>query len=361
MARFDELWRRFDATYPYFEHKGIDWAALRSEFFPRAQSARTQSELVPLLVEMLSRLHDVHVGLVRPDGTNVPTFTPTRPRNWDRETWVEYIARMSWRQHPGASWGWGRSGAVGYLAIGDWNPARVGVSVLDEALDSLRGVPALVVDVRMNAGGDDAIALAFAGRFATSTVVTELFRFRNGPGHGNFTDPVVRTLNPRGPWTYTAPVFVLIGRGALSSNESFVAAMRELPNVTLVGDTTGGATGNPSLHPLGEGWQYSLSRWIATTPDGIVIEDNGIPPHVAIPYDRSQFERRVDVVLDSALALARSTAATTFRVRRQSRVTPFGAHTSASAAAAMVGQQSEDCARRIANDDVARIASRADG
>jgi C-terminal processing protease CtpA/Prc len=82
--------------------------------------------------------------------------------------------------------------------------------------------------------------------------------------------------------------------------------MRELPNVRIVGDTTGGGTGNPSQHPLGEGWQYTVPRWIATTPDGIVIEDNGIPPDVPIRFDPADFSRRLDVTLDSALVLARA-------------------------------------------------------
>jgi C-terminal processing protease CtpA/Prc len=100
-------------------------------------------------------------------------------------------------------------------------------------------------------------------------------------------------------------VFVLSGRGVYSSNESFIAAMRELPNVTIVGDTTGGGSGNPALHPLGDGWQYTVSRWIATTVDGVVIEDNGIPPDVDIPFSIADFGRRLDVTLDSALVMAR--------------------------------------------------------
>ena len=41
--------------------------------------------------------------------------------------------------------------------------------------------------------------------------------------------------------------------------------MREFPNVTLAGDTTVGASGNPAFYDLGGGWQYSVSRWIETT------------------------------------------------------------------------------------------------
>ena len=305
-GRFAELWSRYDATYPYFLHKGIDWNAARAAFLPRAQAAQTQQELVDVLVEMLAALHDVHVWFTRPDGSQLNTYTPARPRNWERNTWLDYTAQMGWRQQSGTSWGWGRSGSVGYLTIGDWNPARVSATALDAALDSLRPTTALVIDVRMNGGGNDAIAMEFAARFTTRSVVTEHFRFRGGPGHGDFTAPTTRTLVPRGPWSYMAPVLVLTGRGVFSSNESFVSAMRELPNVRIVGDTTGGATGNPSLHPIGDGWQYTVPRWIATTPDGIVIEDNGIPPDIPIRFDPAEFARRVDVTLDSALVLARA-------------------------------------------------------
>jgi C-terminal processing protease CtpA/Prc len=307
-GRFQELWDRYDSTYPYFVHKAIDWNAVHHIHLPRAQAAGSQDELVSALVDMLSALHDVHIWLVRPDGSTVSTYTSPRARNWERTTWLEYTARAGWNQQSGTSFGWGRFGEVGYLTIGDWNPARVSAAGLDMALESLRNAPALVIDVRMNGGGNDAIAMEFAGRFATSALTTEFFRFRGGPRHDDFTAPTARRLSPRGPWTFTAPVFLLIGRGVYSSNESFVAAMRELPQVTLVGDTTGGGTGNPALHPLGDGWQYTVPRWIATTVDGIVIEDNGIPPDLVLPVDRAAFERRVDVVLDSALVLARIAA-----------------------------------------------------
>jgi C-terminal processing protease CtpA/Prc len=302
-GRFEQLWQRFDVTYPYFIHKGIDWNASRAAYLPRASAASSQTELVEVVAAMLAELHDVHLWLVRPDGTQLSTYTSSRARNWDRATWLEYTQRFGYQST--SSWGWARVGTVGYITIGDWNPSRVSAEALDGALESLRGSTALVIDVRMNGGGNDQIALAFAGRFATRGVVTEYFRFRDGPGHGDFGAPIERTLTPRGPWTFTAPVLVLSGRGALSSNESFVAAMRELPNVTIVGDTTGGGSANPALYPLGDGWQYSVSRWIATTVDGVVIEDNGIPPVVAIPFRAADFERRVDVTLDSALVLAR--------------------------------------------------------
>jgi Peptidase family S41 len=63
-------------------------------------------------------------------------------------------------------------------------------------------------------------------------------------------------------------VLLLIGRFCASSNESFIAAMQQLPQVTLVGDTTGGATANPQTFMPGGGWSYTVSRWIEYTASG---------------------------------------------------------------------------------------------
>ena len=108
-------------------------------------------------------------------------------------------------------------------------------------------------------------------------------------------------LNPRGAWQYTGTVRLLIGRRCASSTESFIAAMRELSNVTLVGDRTAGSSGNPGRFPLANGWTYTVSRWIEYTVDDQVIEDVGISPRVFVPAMAADFAQGRDPVLDWAL------------------------------------------------------------
>jgi C-terminal processing protease CtpA/Prc len=96
-------------------------------------------------------------------------------------------------------------------------------------------------------------------------------------------------------------VLLLIGRRCASSNESFIAAMRQLPNVTLVGDRTAGSSGNPGTFPLANGWTYSVSRWIEYTVDGQVIEDVGLSPGVFVTATAADFAQGRDPVLEWAL------------------------------------------------------------
>jgi C-terminal processing protease CtpA/Prc len=159
----------------------------------------------------------------------------------------------------------------------------------------------MVIDVRPNSGGNDALALALVGRFATRRTTTGYVRYRDGPRHDDFGGEVERHVDPRGPFQFTDPVVVLSGRGVVSSNESFISAMRELPNVTIMGDTTLGASGNPQTYPLGDGWSYSVSRWIEWTADRRVIEWNGIPPDVFVAWDPAAVSSGRDPVLEAAL------------------------------------------------------------
>jgi hypothetical protein len=305
VREFDAYWQEFDRTYPYFEHKRIDWDAARATHRPRAAAAGTRDELVQVLRELAAPLRDLHVWFRSPAGATISTFQPTAFRNWDRAAWEAAMRRGDWRPRP-TNWGYTTYGDLGYLYFGAWNASQIRIADVDAALDELRDRAALIIDVRMNGGGDDGLALQVAGRFTSARRLVETYQYRSGPRHTDFTSPTQRTLDPRGSWQYTKPVAVLAGRGVFSSNETFVSAMREIPGVTLIGDTTGGATANPREFALGGGWSATVSRWLARTPDGRVIEWQGIPPDVAVPSSAADFARGEDPVLDFALAWARA-------------------------------------------------------
>ena len=178
------------------------------------------------------------------------------------------------------------------------------MSDFDAAFENFRNAPRLILDVRMNGGGDSQLAFQVAGRFATSSVTAGYVKFRMGPRHSDFGPLMSLTLSPRGSWQDTPPVLLLIGRRCLSSNEAFISGMRQLPNVTLVGDQTGGGSGSPGTFPLAGGWSYTVSRWIEYTADNQVIEDVGIAPQIFVPASSSDFAQGKDPVLDFALSSA---------------------------------------------------------
>lgn len=301
IGRFDAVWNSFDEEYPYFRYKQVNWDSLRGVFRPRAETAASQAALANLLVEMLSPLRDAHVRLIRADGSSMPTYQPADRKNWERPLWDKTAAACGLRQvKPDLSYC--TMSGVAYITIGGWANSRFNVADLDGVVDHFRDAPAMIIDVRMNGGGDDALAFAFAGRFATRSTVTGFVQFRSGPRHDDLGPETTRRIGPRGAFQFTRPVVVLSGRGVLSSNESFVSAMRELPNVLILGDTTGGASGNPVEHSLGGGWLYTVSRWIERTADRRIVEWQGIPPDEYVPWNANLAAQGRDLVLEAALA-----------------------------------------------------------
>ena len=304
LARFDHVWATFDTAYSYIDVKKVDWNTTRAMFRPRAQRLRSQDELVDLVKEMVATLRDVHAWLVSPRRVTHPTFVSTRPANFNRFVWQAITDACGYKQLK-PNLGYCLMGDVGYVSIGSWSLSQFSVADLDSAMAALRNAPRVIVDVRPNGGGDDALAFAFAGRFAAQKTTTGYVQIKNGPGRGDFARRTNREITPRGPFQFTRPVIVLSGPNVASSNESFISAMRELPHVTIMGDTTAGATGRPMRHDLGDGWGFMVPSWIEWTADGRLIEGQGIPPDVYVSWDLAIVATGRDPVLEAALTIAR--------------------------------------------------------
>ena len=299
VSQFDAVWSKYDSTYPYFDYKHVNWDSLRTVYRARAVAATSEQELANVVRDMLGQLRDVHSWLIAPNGSSVSTYSPATLVNWRSDVWQSYVRGYGWQQQQ-TNWGYGRVEGVPYFVFGSWNPAQFNAAAVDAALEQFKSAPALIIDVRMNGGGNSALADSIAARFVDSTRVATYVRYRNGPMHTDFGALQAARVSPRGAWQFRKPVLLLIGRGCFSSNEEFIAAMSQLPNVTVVGDTTGGGSGNPAMFDLGGGWQYSVPRWIEYTAAMQIVEWKGIAPSIVVPTKAADFDAGIDPVLEYA-------------------------------------------------------------
>lgn len=106
------------------------------------------------------------------------------------------------------------------------------VEAFDAALLEFRDTPGLVLDLRQNGGGDTAIARPMMGRFITEPRPYARMRRRQGRG---LSAAWTETVEPRGPFTYTAPVVVLTSRWSASMAEGFPMGMKGIGRATVVG------------------------------------------------------------------------------------------------------------------------------
>ena len=112
--------------------------------------------------------------------------------------------------------------------------------------------------------------------------------------------PPAESFAGSGDWMWTT---VVEPYSYFAYSGGFASAMHALPNVLLVGDTTGGGSGNPAVYPLQEGHGFSVSRWIEFTTDRRPIEGSGIAPARAVAFHDGEVIAGRDETLRYAFAL----------------------------------------------------------
>jgi C-terminal processing protease CtpA/Prc len=305
-ALFDEVWREFDLHYSYFAVKHINWDSLGAHYRPLALSASTETQFASVLAHMLGELHDAHVALT--PGAEHATLRQLVGPDTATTYFVQSVvfnryvpsSRYSAQRH--LRYGMATP-TVGYISIpsfvgGDWS------SEMDEVLDGLPAAQSIIIDVRNNVGGTYVLAAAIAGRFADRERTFGYVRRRNGPSHDDFTDFTPETVAPAGSRQFRGPVVVLSNRKSVSTSENFILAMKSLPSVTIVGDTTAGASGAPIVRELSNGWTYQLSEWIEYTSERQTYEDVGLAPNIVVRASATDMAKNVDAVLERAITVA---------------------------------------------------------
>jgi carboxyl-terminal processing protease len=119
----------------------------------------------------------------------------------------------------------------GYIRISTFGDSAA-VPEFDQALVELKDAPGLILDLRSNGGGDTAIGKPMMGRFIAEPKVYATMRRREGAG---LSEPWAERVEPRGPFTWTRPVVVLIDHWSASMAEGFPMGMRAICGAKLVG------------------------------------------------------------------------------------------------------------------------------
>ncbi|MFI9213083.1 S41 family peptidase [Streptomyces sp. NPDC053253] len=338
LASFDVFWQSFEENYPFFAAKGIDWHAVRDRYRPTVHEGTTPDELFAVFSEMVEPLHDAHVAVmdVDGDGDGYPDrgFGRTRPGtvmpNGKLDAKVKQFVverdlkdarnlqdfgagRITYADLPGGQGYLRISGFGGYA--GDKAPYTAELAELDKALDTVlsqertRHLKGLVIDLRINGGGSDAMGLHIAGRLTDTPYLAYSKRARNDP-----TDPTRHTrpqplyVTPAQGPRYTGPVAVLTGGSTVSAGETFTQALMERPGRTVrIGQPTQGVFSDIMVRKLPNGMSVWLPNEELLTRSGRTFDGTGIPPHLTEPvFTTEEFDRNKDSAFDRAVKVLRN-------------------------------------------------------
>jgi len=307
---FETVWETFDQRYAIFDPKSVDWQALHEVYRPRVGPKTSDEELFEVLTDMMSHLNDNHVMLTAPSiGRDFSAgYLGRYLEDKGLAGAMEYLQSRPLpvlhdgpRSVGGGTFHYGLADeGIGYLHFGGFDDVAASAAAVDTILQELAGVRALIVDVRNNTGGDDRVGKAIADRFADRKRLYMITSDRNGPDHGDFAEPRYWHVDPA-ERTFTGPIALLTSRFSISAAENFALAMRVLPHVTVVGDTTSGCFADMEWHDLPNGWRFSVSRNLFVDYTGRCWEGIGVPPDVVLPGVHEDDE--VDRALEKAVEL----------------------------------------------------------
>jgi len=192
---------------------------------------------------------------------------------------------------------------IGYMHIeGFADLAKGYMEPMDTVIDYFKDAKAMIMDMRGGYGGQDVAAQYVAGRFADKSRPYQISKVRNGKKRTDFTEPYTWYVKPEGEKQFLKPVIILTHRATLSARETFCLAMKVLPNVTFMGDTTSGGFSDAFYRELPNGWGYQVGVGDWRNANGLSHEGIGLIPDTIVLNKKSDLLKGKDHVLETAIA-----------------------------------------------------------
>ena len=316
---FEKLWETFQNRYPFFDLRNVDWKKQYDIYRPKVTSLTTDDELFNIFCEMLDPLDDGHVelkGRIGP-GRRKRFFNPEpEPSFWQEFSRREIKYLFKTTQKTLSSMGFGplektsawmlhycRSRNVAYIRILELEGVKNKelTDALDRIADDFNSLEGIIIDIRENPGGDDSTVIAIVNRFCDRKKIAFYRKTKVGPGDADFTPIKSWHIEPQGPAQFTGPIVLLSCDSVFSGAEVFALAMKQLPNVTIIGDDTNGIFSYQLEKKLPNGWRYRLSYQMYFSAEMICYEGRGVPVDISLLNKKSDIEYGVDPLITRAL------------------------------------------------------------
>jgi len=203
---------------------------------------------------------------------------------------------------------------IWYARISNFGNEKV-VEEFEKAFDllDLSRIKGIILDVRFNLGGNNAHAYTIAGCFADEPLKASKWKSLSYvPAHRSWGRPTgwieggPAIVEPRKGKRYSGPLVVLTGPATFSSAEDFLVPLQYSGRAVLVGEKTGGSTGNPIMVPLPGGGMFKVVSKRDMFPDGREFVGIGISPDVEVHPTQRDLRSGTDPVLDKGITIIRN-------------------------------------------------------
>lgn len=176
---------------------------------------------------------------------------------------------------------------IGYIRLNTLQPPLA--TQISAAIKSMGNVSGIIIDLRGNSGGE---IERMPDLFLAEKTFLYLKRTRDSETE-IFSDPPDDV--------YKGPLVVLIDVISGSASELFAACLQALGRAVVVGERSPGSVleSNPMIFPNGAILMYPVAQ--ISTPDGTVLEGNGVIPDIEVGLRRELLLKSIDSQLAAAI------------------------------------------------------------
>jgi carboxyl-terminal processing protease len=322
VTNFEVFWHTFEENCCLFRLTNTNWKEMYDHYRPQVNEQTTDSSLFEIFSQMLKPLNDGHTGVLDIERNKIYTPGPVINQVWENkaEDLIRVITqRVDDKKLLSTANDMFQYGTIesniGYLNIQGFQGFSSGYSAEDEIsaftsnldliLDSFKNHKAIIIDVRFNGGGMDKLAFELAERFVEQKKISYYRQTRIG-GYDDFSTPEPFYLIPDGTRIIGKPVILLTSGATASAADVCAMLFKDIPNATLIGETTYGIFSDRLDKSLPNGWLLSLSNEKYSSADWKNYEQIGISPDINVVLDTAALALNHDNILEKAIEKIRS-------------------------------------------------------
>ncbi len=331
---FEVMSSTIQEHFIYFKRNKIDWDSLYNSQKSKITKETTDLELYLVLDEMITKLKDNH-GDIQPTDEIYELAEKLNPEVEESVQIKEYgdfevaqrvadefldedMTKDSWLIHWGkvknnigyiqvkAMWLFGdlslsdslikQNGFVdtyveAFNKLNENNYIKAEVKgvrlIMDKVMKDLSNTDFLILDVRFNGGGQDAVGLEILKRFNSKKVKVATKRAKYKNSYTKKTPLFVEHAKQ----PYKKPIYLLTSQQSASATDFMTLASLELKNIKRIGSHTNGALSDALEKKLPNGWYFSISNEEYFDNNNVCYESIGIPVNYELNYpsDRQTF------------------------------------------------------------------------
>ena len=255
--------------------------------------------MLNILVDMLKKLEDQHIYLTTETGKYIQSYQSPRGKR-DQSA---FSLRLVKKYFPNKL----RSkcnrkikyqiltGNIGYIYISSFKLIHLSKE-FTFIMEYIKNTQGIIIDIRNNSGGYCNNAYRIVSWFIRSSL---------DPPENYFFSKLqdIPSIQPGGFYQYLNPVVVLINGASYSVAELFAELMKQVSNVTVVGDTTGGGSAfanerAPGNFRLSDGKVVHIGIMDCRKYDGLPWEGTGVAPDIRVVQTKRDIKKGKDKQLE---------------------------------------------------------------